>query len=109
MTTIDSWPAPRTGARQAQHEHAVQHSVQHAVPHEHSWATESRHPTSAGHVLYVRCTACGIRRVDLQAHGDTPPAPLSRALPGEPYLARGYLAKKSSTASPNSSGCSSGT
>ena len=50
--------------------------------HEHSWATESRHPMSAGHVLYVRCTACGTRRVDLQGHRETPPAPLSRTVGG---------------------------
>lgn len=68
MTPIETLSAPHTGAPEAQHEH--------------SWATESRHPTSAGHVLYVRCTACGARRVDLQGHPDAPPAPLSGAVGG---------------------------
>ena len=48
--------------------------------HEHAWTTESRHATSAGWVLYVRCTSCGTRRVDLQGGQDGPPAPLSRAV-----------------------------
>ncbi|WP_108495610.1 hypothetical protein [Promicromonospora sp. AC04] len=72
MTTIHTRPAPRTSAREAQHEH--------------SWATESRHPTSAGYVLYVRCTTCGTHRVDLQDHRETPPAPLSRVV-GSPKRA----------------------
>ncbi|MBZ2198829.1 hypothetical protein KCQ71_21965 [Ruania sp. N2-46] len=49
-----------------------------SAEHEHTWSTESRHPTSSGDVLYVRCGICGIRRVDLQSRLDTPPAPLSR-------------------------------
>ncbi|WP_129785379.1 hypothetical protein [Promicromonospora panici] len=76
MTAIHTHTTPRTGAPESQHVAAVRH--------EHSWATESRHPTSAGHVLYVRCTACGIHRVDLQGHHDVPPAPLSRVVGGEP-------------------------
>lgn len=66
MTTIETRSLPRTSAPGAGHEHA--------------WATESRHPTSAGLVLYVRCAACGTRRVDLQGHRDLPPAPLSRVV-----------------------------
>jgi hypothetical protein len=66
MTAIETRPALRASAPETQHEH--------------SWATESRHPTSAGHVLYVRCTACGIHRVDLQGHWDTPPVALSRVV-----------------------------
>lgn len=50
--------------------------------HEHAWTVESRHPTSAGHVLYVRCAACGTHRVDLQHHADAPPTALSRAVGG---------------------------
>ena len=50
--------------------------------HEHSWTTDSRHPTSAGWVLYVRCTGCGAHRVDLEARTDAPPAALSRAVGG---------------------------
>ncbi|MFD2795838.1 hypothetical protein ACFS27_19915 [Promicromonospora vindobonensis] len=52
--------------------------------HEHAWTTESRHPTSAGYVLYVRCTACGTRRVDLQGSRTMPPAALSRAVGDRP-------------------------
>lgn len=46
--------------------------------HEHAWLVESRHPTSGGTVLYVRCGDCGIRRVDVQQHPHVPPAALSR-------------------------------
>lgn len=46
--------------------------------HEHVWATESAHATSAGVVRYVRCAGCGVRRVDLQDHPQVPPAALSR-------------------------------
>ena len=45
--------------------------------HEHAWLVESRHPTSEGIVLYVRCADCGSRRVDVQAHPQTPPVALS--------------------------------
>ncbi|MFD6444886.1 hypothetical protein ACFWEJ_07285, partial [Promicromonospora sp. NPDC060204] len=40
--------------------------------HEHAWTTDSRHRTSAGYVLYVRCAACGAHRVDLQPRTDRP-------------------------------------
>lgn len=46
--------------------------------HEHAWITESAHATSAGRIVYVRCPACGVRRVDLQERDDRPPTPLSR-------------------------------
>lgn len=36
------------------------------VVHEHGWLVESRHPTSQGWVVYVRCAVCGARRLDLQ-------------------------------------------
>lgn len=48
--------------------------------HEHAWLAESRHPTSAGVVFYVRCVDCGARRVDLQPHSDLPPSALTRTL-----------------------------
>jgi hypothetical protein len=64
MTTSQTRSQSHLGAERAEHEHA--------------WSTESRHPTSSGHVLYVRCGTCGIRRVDLQERLDAPPAPLSR-------------------------------
>lgn len=48
--------------------------------HEHAWLVESRHPTSEGVVLYVRCADCGLHRVDVQQHPLTPPQAVSRAL-----------------------------
>ncbi|WP_144720355.1 hypothetical protein [Agrococcus jejuensis] len=45
--------------------------------HEHGWATESRHVTSEGIVRYVRCTACGSRRVDVERAPIGPPEPAS--------------------------------
>ncbi|WP_217181997.1 hypothetical protein [Streptomyces sp. AC495_CC817] len=48
--------------------------------HEHAWLVESRHPTSEGTVLYVRCADCGTRRVDLQTHPQTPPAAVSATI-----------------------------
>lgn len=60
--------------------HGTTRDAAHDTRHEHSWSTESRHPTSAGYVLYVRCTTCGTRRVDLQGHTEAPPAPLSRVV-----------------------------
>ena len=50
--------------------------------HEHAWLVESRHPTSEGIVLYVRCADCDARRVDMQAHPHTPPVALSTARGG---------------------------
>ncbi|MFJ6532268.1 hypothetical protein [Microbacterium sp. NPDC091662] len=63
MTSLNTLPIPRV--RPA------------AEAHEHAWLVESRHPTSEGIVLYVRCSGCDTRRVDLQAHSQTPPAALS--------------------------------
>lgn len=51
-----------------------------AATHEHAWQVESRHATSAGWVLYVRCAGCGTRRVDVQDHPSGVPAALSREL-----------------------------
>ncbi|WP_449281942.1 hypothetical protein [Leucobacter sp.] len=45
--------------------------------HEHGWCLESRHATSAGYVLYVRCGTCGTRRVDVQERLGAPPEALS--------------------------------
>jgi hypothetical protein len=50
------------------------------APHEHAWLIESRHPTSDGIVLYVRCATCATRRVDLQRHPQMPPAAISAEL-----------------------------
>ncbi|WP_433584629.1 hypothetical protein [Microbacterium hydrocarbonoxydans] len=48
--------------------------------HEHAWSVESRHRTSDGTVLYVRCGDCGTRRVDVEQHPSMPPSALSRTL-----------------------------
>ncbi len=48
--------------------------------HEHAWTVESRHATSTGRLLYVRCVECRARRVDLQQRFDAPPAAVSREL-----------------------------
>lgn len=52
--------------------------------HEHGWNIESRHLTSVGYILYVRCNACGTRRVDLQEDVGLPPSPLSNAIGSHP-------------------------
>ncbi|MFF7293245.1 hypothetical protein ACFY9N_12010 [Microbacterium sp. NPDC008134] len=48
-----------------------------AAPHEHSWLTESRHATSEGVVVYVRCGRCTARRVDLHPTTAAPSTTLS--------------------------------
>ncbi|HWS51630.1 MAG TPA: hypothetical protein VN241_11525 [Microbacterium sp.] len=48
--------------------------------HEHAWITDSRHPTSDGILVYVRCASCGVHRVDLQDRTQSPPRALSREL-----------------------------
>ena len=78
MTTTDTRPGPQINAPQTRTQGASTQEFR----HEHSWATESRHATSAGYVVYVRCTACGSHRVDLQGHREMPPAPLTRAVGG---------------------------
>ncbi|ALJ20420.1 hypothetical protein [Microbacterium sp. No. 7] len=57
-----------------------QRSTAPSTAHEHGWYVESRHATSIGRVLYVRCAVCGARRVDVQEHADRPPAALSAEL-----------------------------
>ncbi|MEV8171930.1 hypothetical protein [Microbacterium sp. NPDC077486] len=66
MTSSDTLPLPRLASP--------------ADTHEHAWLVESRHPTSEGVVMYVRCVGCDSRRVDLAAHAQVPPAALSRAV-----------------------------
>ncbi|GAB2475382.1 hypothetical protein GCM10027063_15260 [Promicromonospora xylanilytica] len=77
MAPLHILPASRTSTDAA-------HEYEHEHEHEHAWTTESRHATSAGCVLYVRCATCGTRRVDLQGGLDTPPTPLSRAVGERP-------------------------
>ncbi|MDQ0649186.1 hypothetical protein QFZ53_003382 [Microbacterium natoriense] len=62
----------------ALHTRPIPHQA--TAAHEHAWLVESRHPTSEGTVLYVRCGGCGIRRVDVQQHPMAPPTALSRPL-----------------------------
>jgi hypothetical protein len=50
--------------------------------HEHAWITESAHRTSEGVIVYVRCAACGTRRVDLRAADAMPPAQQSQEITG---------------------------
>lgn len=45
--------------------------------HEHGWSTESAHRTSEGTVVYVRCTGCGARRVDVEPAVAAPPTAAS--------------------------------
>lgn len=58
--------------------HTLPISRQTATAHEHAWVADSRHPTSEGVVVYVRCADCGTHRVDLQTRPLTPPVALSR-------------------------------
>ncbi|KJL28673.1 hypothetical protein [Microbacterium oxydans] len=69
MTAPQTLPLPRIPA--------------HSQPHEHAWLIESRHRTSEGTLLYVRCVDCGNRRLDSQTHPHRPPSALSREI-GEP-------------------------
>ncbi|GAA3668324.1 hypothetical protein [Microbacterium marinilacus] len=62
MTTLLGTPDPRPAP---------------IAPHEHAWLTESRHATSEGVVVYVRCAGCDVRRVDLHALGAPAPAAMS--------------------------------
>ncbi|UPL13350.1 hypothetical protein [Microbacterium galbinum] len=77
MTSTDTLPIPRPTA----------------VPmaHEHSWLTESRHPTSEGVVVYVRCGACTARRIDLRPSSaapstSLPPIAMSRSVGESPNV-----------------------
>lgn len=57
------------------------HRISPPVPaHEHAWLVESRHPTSEGTVVYVRCAGCTTRRVDAQQNPSVPPMALSTEL-----------------------------
>ncbi|KQZ22643.1 hypothetical protein [Microbacterium sp. Root553] len=62
MTSLHTLPIPRPTA----------------PPHEHAWTVDSRHTTSEGTVVYVRCVGCGVHRVDLQTDPHRPPLALSR-------------------------------
>jgi len=55
-------------------------SATQGASHEHAWVTESRHPTSEGEVLYVRCAGCRAQRIDLQRRRDAPPIALSKPI-----------------------------
>jgi hypothetical protein len=70
MTSLNTLPIPR-----------IRPATQ---THEHAWLMESRHPTSEGTVLYVRCDECGARRVYVQTHPHMPPLALSTELGATP-------------------------
>ncbi len=57
----------------------------HERDHEHAWSTRSRHATSEGWVIYVRCDACGAWRVDAGRDALLPPVAASTvvARPGQ--------------------------
>ncbi|APH45675.1 hypothetical protein BMW26_12480 [Microbacterium sp. 1.5R] len=61
MTSLHTLPIPHQTAR----------------IHEHAWTADSRHPTSEGVVVYVRCAECGTHRVDLETHPQRPATALS--------------------------------
>ncbi|MFD5213097.1 hypothetical protein [Microbacterium sp. NPDC058345] len=48
------------------------------VAHEHAWIVDSAHRTSEGEILYVHCTGCPARRVDLRSAPWSPPQEVSR-------------------------------
>lgn len=77
MTSTDTLPILRPTAAPAAHEH--------------SWLTESRHSTSEGTIVYVRCGACAARRVDLRPSSTTPstslpPIAMSRSVGESPSV-----------------------
>ena len=63
--------------RPDRHGHPTPRSEDSTPPCEHGWSVESRHTTSIGLVLYVRCLRCGVRRVDVQEHVQVVPHALS--------------------------------
>jgi hypothetical protein len=48
--------------------------------HEHGWIVDSRHVTSEGTILYVKCAECQARRVDMQPRPSTPPHAVSAVI-----------------------------
>ncbi|MBQ3358142.1 MAG: hypothetical protein IJG47_04485 [Microbacterium sp.] len=61
------------------------------MAHEHFWLTESRHSTSEGIVVYVRCGACTARRIDLHPSSaapsiSVPPIAMSRSIGESPTV-----------------------
>jgi len=50
--------------------------------HEHGWITESRHRTSEGLIIYVRCVDCDARRIDVVPWAAATPAALSTVVAG---------------------------
>ncbi len=66
MTFLHTLPIPHPTAR----------------THEHAWVADSRHPTSEGVVVYVRCVGCGTYRVDLETHPQRPATAISAEIAG---------------------------
>lgn len=67
----------------ALHTVPISHTPETIAAHEHAWLVQSRHPTSEGIVVYVRCAECATRRVDLHHDTAMPPVALSRESPAE--------------------------
>lgn len=76
MTTTPPAPVTAPATANAATTHPARRS------HEHGWLLESRHATSTGWVLYVRCGGCGRRRVDHQDRADQVPRALSEVVRG---------------------------
>lgn len=75
-TSLESVPAPLAAPVA---DRPVEDAAQEC--HEHAWVTASRHATSEGIILYVRC-ACGAWRVDtVDAASMRPPRALSHTIP----------------------------
>lgn len=77
MTSTDTLPIPRPTTA--------------PMAHEHFWLTESRHSTSEGIVVYVRCGACTARRIDLRPSSaapstSLPPIAMSRSIGETPTV-----------------------
>ncbi|WP_309129506.1 hypothetical protein [Microbacterium sp.] len=50
--------------------------------HEHAWIVDSAHRTSEGEIVYVHCTGCPARRVDVRSSPWSPPREISRPTRG---------------------------
>ncbi len=83
--SIPTAPAASTGSARVTQAPA---SAPPATACEHAWITESRHRTSQGVVVYVRCACCPARRVDLCGEDGMPPSAASRVVGGIPPVPR---------------------
>lgn len=61
----------------------VHPSTPNPAGHVHGWDVESAHMTSQGRLLYVKCSGCGARRVDLASYSDANQKPLCKVMGAE--------------------------